>query len=153
MGLLMTWSLRASLLLVVSVLALAACSSGESESVFDLTPGGCFDDVIEDGEFAEEAQTLPMVDCADPHDNEAYALYDMEDGSFPAQAAVDDVAIAKCVSLFEDYVGSDYETSRLDIWWIFPTEQGWAEGDREVACVLYDLDLNKLIGSMRNSGE
>lgn len=149
----MTWLHRVSLLLVMSLLALAACTSGDSESVFELRPGDCFDDVVEDGEFVEESASLPMVDCDSPHDNEAYALYDMADGAFPGQAAVDDEAIAKCVPLFEDYVGSDYETSRLDIWWIFPTEEGWSEGDREVACVLYDLDLNKLTGSMANSGE
>ncbi len=153
MGLTMTWLLRVSVLMALSVLVLAACSSGDSESVFDLRPGDCFDDVIEGGDFAEEAETLPMVDCEDPHDNEAYALYDVADGAFPGQAAIDDEAIAKCVPLFEDYVASDYETSRLDIWWIFPTAESWSEGDREVACVLYDLDLNKLTGSMANSGE
>ena len=136
-----------------AVLVLAACSSGDSESVFSLHPGDCFDDVIEDGEFVQESETLPMVDCEDPHDNEAYALYDMADGPFPGQAVIDDEAIAKCVPLFEGYAGSDYETSRLDVWWIFPTTEGWSDGDREVACVLYDLDLNKLTGSMANSGE
>ena len=145
--------LRMSALLVVAVFALAACSSGDSESVFDLRPGDCFDDVTEGGEFAQETQTLPMVDCDDPHDNEAYAVYDMDDGPFPSQVAIDDEAIARCVPLFEDYVGSPYETSRLDIWWIFPTEESWNEGDQEVVCVLYDLDLNKLTGSMSNSGE
>ena len=139
--------------LAAAVLMLAACSSGDSESVFNLRPGDCFDDVIEDGEFAQESETLPMVDCEDPHDNEAYALYDMADGPFPGQAVIDDEAIAKCVPLFEDYVGSDYETSRLDVWWIFPTTESWNDGDREVACVLYDLDLNKLTGSMANSGQ
>ncbi|MCL1692644.1 MAG: septum formation family protein [Actinomycetia bacterium] len=149
----MTWLPRVSVLMAVSVLVLAACSSGDSESVFDLRPGDCFDDVIENGEIAEESETLPMVDCDDPHDNEAYALYNMDDGAFPTQAAIDDEAIAKCVPLFEDYVGSEYDTSRLDIFWIFPTAESWDEGDREVACVLYDLDLNKLTGSMANSGE
>ena len=77
----------------------------------------------------------------------------MADGPFPGQAVIDDEAIAKCVPLFEDYVGSDYETSRLDVWWIFPTTESWNDGDREVACVLYDLGLNKLTGSMANSGQ
>ncbi len=149
----MTSLLRVSLLLVISLLVFAACDSGDVESVFELRPGDCFDDVIEDGEFAEEYASLPMVDCDSPHDNEAYALYDMADGAFPGLAAADDEAIVTCVPLFEDYVGSDYETSRLDIWWMIPTEDGWSEGDREVACVLYDLDLNKLTGSMANSGE
>jgi len=149
----MSWTFRALMFLAVAILVLAACSSGDSESVFNLRPGDCFDDVVEGGEFAQESVTLPMVDCEDPHDNEAFALYDMADGPFPGQVVIDDEAISKCVPLFEGYVGSDYETSRLDIFWISPTTESWSDGDREIACVLYDLDLNELTGSMANSGQ
>lgn len=149
----MKWSLRILVLLVVSVLILASCSSGDSESVFDVKPGDCFDDVIEDGELAEEIVAVPMVDCEDPHDNEAYAAFDVPGDAYPGTAGLDDEAVAKCLPLFEDYVGSTYETSRLDIMFLYPLEDGWGEGDREITCVLFDVDLQKLTGSMRGSGE
>ena len=145
--------LRVLVLMAVSALILAACSSGTSESVFDMKPGDCFDDVVEDGELAQELESVPMVDCDDPHDNEAYAVFDVAGDVYPGTPALDDEAVVNCVPLFEEYVGSSYETSRLDIMFLYPLEDGWGEGDREITCVLFDLELQKLTGSMRDSGE
>ena len=59
-----------------------------------------------------------------------------------------------CLSEFESYVGIAYEDSRLDVSYIFPVRDGWeSEGDREFICFLYDLNLEKLSGSMQGSGE
>jgi uncharacterized protein YceK len=130
-------------------------TSESSESVFQLRPGDCYNDVLVDEEYVGEFETLPMVDCDAPHDNEAYAsfVFNVEGGMYPGEFAFDDEAIARCGSLFEEYVGSSYEISRLDYLWLFPTAESWADGDRRVDCVLFDYDLNKLTGSMRNSGE
>jgi hypothetical protein len=146
----MTWSPRASALLTVSVLVLASCSTN---SVEDLKPGDCFDDPTANGEFIEEIETVPMVDCDDPHDNEVYANLNAVDGAFPGDDALYEEAVVRCLPLFESYVGSPYDTSRLDIVPITPLAEGWADGDRAITCVLYDLELNKLTGSMKSSGE
>lgn len=118
-----------------------------------MNPGDCFDDQYQGGEIAEEVETLPMVDCDEPHDNEAYAIFDLPDGAFPGDDALYVEGLDGCLPLFEGYVGSSYETSRLDLFPITPLAEGWADGDREVICALYDVDLNKLTGSMRDSGE
>jgi uncharacterized protein YceK len=125
-------------------------TSESSESVFQLRPGDCFNEPVE-GEF----ENLLMVDCDAPHDNEAYASYEYEEEGrvYPGELAFEDDAIARCGPLFEEYVGSSYETSRLDFGWLFPTIKSWIDGDRQVDCALFDYDLNKLTGSMRNSGE
>ena len=146
----MRWSLRTSASLAVSVLVLASCSSNFVE---DLKPGDCFDDETANGEILEEVQTVPMVDCNDPHDNEVYANLDAVDGDFPGNEALLEEGLTRCLPLFESYVGSPYDTSRLDIFPITPVAEGWADGDRNITCVLYDLDLNKLTGSMKSSGE
>ncbi len=146
----MRWSLRTAGLLAASVLVLTSCSSNFVE---DLGPGDCFDDETVNGEFVEEAQTVPMVDCADPHDNEVYANLDFEGGVYPGDTALYEEGLASCLPLFEGYVGSPYETSRLDIFPITPVADGWADGDRNLTCVLYDLNLSKLTGSMKDSGE
>ena len=149
----MTWPLRAFALLAVSVLVLASCSSASSESVFELRPGDCFDDVIEDDKYVEESGSLPMVDCDEPHDNEAFAAFDVEGNGYPGLDALDDEAIARCVPLFEGYVGSSYEdTTRLEIMWLAPTSESWDDGDREIVCVLYDSEIKKMTGSMSKSG-
>lgn len=149
----MTWSLRVVGLLAISVLVLASCSLGSSESVFELEPGDCFDDLFEDGEYVEESDSLPMVDCSEPHDNEAYAAFEVSGDEYPGLLALDDEAFAGCVPLFEDYVGSPYEgTTRLQIMWLAPTSESWDDGDRKIVCVLYDSQIEQMTGSMRDSG-
>jgi len=134
-------------MLVVFTLLLASCSSGSSSSVFDLQPGDCFDEPTT-GEITD----IAVVDCADPHDYEVFAAFDVADGPFPGVAALDDAAAA-CIPLFEDYVGSAYEdTPDLDIAWLSPTAESWGEGDREISCSVYDLNGNKLTESQRNAG-
>lgn len=116
--------------------------------MFQLRPGDCYNEVL-----ADEVETLPMVDCDAPHDNEAYASYEVEAEFYPGELAFENEAIARCGPLFEEYVGSSYEISRLDFGWLFPTIESWIDGDRRIDCVLFDYDYNKLTGSMRNSGE
>jgi hypothetical protein len=144
----MTWSHRAVKILVVFGLFLASCSLGSSTSVFDLKPGDCFDEPSSLGEITD----LQVVDCADPHDYEAFGAFDVADGPFPGEDALDDAAFA-CVPLFEDYVGSSYEdTPNLDIAWLAPTAESWSNGDRSISCSLYDIDGDKLTGSQRDTG-
>ncbi len=168
---------RALGLLAASVLVLPACSSGSSDfeessvppestvtsapaetsesviSVYDLKPGDCFDDELVGGEVSEDILTVPIVDCVDPHDNEVFAIFDAEGVELPVESQFEAEAIFRCTPLFEEYVGASYETSRLDFWWAFPQVADWASGDREMMCVLVDMNLEKLTGSMKNSGE
>ncbi len=139
--------------MAASVLDLASCSSGSSDSVADVSPGDCFDDPSAYGELIEDIETLPVVDCDEPHDNEAYAVFDVEDGAFPGNDALYEEGLDGCLPLFEGYVGSSYETSRLEIFPITPVAEVWAGGDRRIICALFDVDLAKLTGSMRDSGE
>lgn len=63
-----------------------------------------------------------------------------------------EIAFDACLDRFEPFVGRDYETSALDIYPIYPTRQGWKSfDDREVICALYDLEANKLLGTMKGS--
>jgi hypothetical protein len=134
-------------MLAAFALLLASCSLGSSSSVFDLEPGECFDEPS-----AGEISDLPMVDCADPHGYEAFAIFEVADGPFPGVAALEDAATA-CLPLFEDYVGTSYESAaNLDIMYFPPSAESWDAGDREIICTLYDLNGNQLTGSQRNAG-
>ena len=137
-------------ILVIVFVALAvltsACGQG---NVFNLEVGTCFDDLDSDG---GEISNVPIVDCADPHDNEVYHLFDMPGGDFPGSSAVEEQAIDGCLAAFEPYVGKGYDTSTLGLMWLNPTPHSWNEGDREIVCLLYDFNLVKLTGSMQGSG-
>lgn len=134
------------LIWMVLVMALASCTQG---NVLTLADGDCFDDP--DGEETEVTD-VPIVDCADPHDNEVYQILDVEGDSYPGQNAVGSQADAECLAGFEPFVGATYEDSELDYGWLTPTQESWDSGDREIVCFVYRVDLAKLTGTMEGSG-
>jgi hypothetical protein len=128
---------------MVVVFAVTACGSA---SVFDLSVGDCFDDPSSGGEIS----SVDAVDCAEPHDNEVYALYDYDGDSYPGEEAMSAAADEGCESRFEDYVGIPYFDSELFSTHLTPTQESWDRGDREVVCVLYEPE-EKLTGSMEGA--
>ncbi|NIS91277.1 MAG: hypothetical protein GTN98_14585 [Woeseiaceae bacterium] len=117
-------------------------------NAFQVQLGDCFDDP---DMYAEEFSSLPGVPCSEPHDNEAYAVFDLTMSSYP-QYDIAEISEASCIDRFESYVGRDYETSALDVVTMYPTAESWAQNDREVVCALYDMSGEKLVGSVRDSG-
>ena len=132
--------------LAVAALVVPAC--GGSGNVFTLEVGTCFDDTAE-----TQVSSVPEVDCAEPHDNEVFAVFDYtETDTFPGDEALDAAATDLCIAQFQAYVGEAYIDSTLEVFPIIPTEASWDDGDREVICALYNNDLRKLTGSVRVSG-
>jgi hypothetical protein len=122
----------------------AACGGG---NVFNLEVGTCFDDTDE-----TEVSNVPVVDCSEPHDNEVFAVFDYtETDTFPGGTEMNAAAQDLCVAEFEAYVGLGYLESELNVFPITPTQGSWDDGDREIICALYNLDLAKLTGSMEGA--
>ncbi len=148
--------------LAVLVLALAATSCGGAQrgdtgqieeagslSVFNFAVGDCFNDPS-DG--AEQISDVAAVPCADPHDNEVYFKFNLADGPFPGDDAIDAEVEAECIPAFEAYVGASYDTSEVYVFPVTPTQESWdTADDREVVCALYVPD-EKLTGSLKGSG-
>jgi hypothetical protein len=117
-----------------------AASSGEEKSVFELEVGDCFSadrDVLE---------TVTVVDCEASHEYEVFALIDHEAGAdepYPGDAEVLEYADTQCQPPFEAYVGHDYQTSIWYITSLSPSEETWADGDREIVCTLNQQDDNQ----------
>jgi len=131
------------------VVLLTACGG----NVFNLAVGDCFDDW--EGSLSnvtQEVSDVPIVDCADPHDNEVYSVSEMPSGPFPGDQAIEDWTIARCSETFDPYVGIAYEESVLDFGAFFPTQDTWDRGDTEVMCFLWHINFEKLTESMQGSG-
>jgi hypothetical protein len=128
-------------------------SAGQIDA-FDIRLGDCFNDDSSVGtDRVSEVYSLDAVPCAEPHDNEVFAVFDLTLEAFPEGEAMTDIVGEECLQRFEPYVGRDYEASSLEITTMYPTYQSWNErGDREVGCILFDMDLSKLQGSMKGSG-
>jgi hypothetical protein len=117
-----------------------------SVDAFQMRVGDCFDD---GSTFTdEEVSSVAGVPCAQPHDNEVYAVFDVRTSTFPGDRMAE-VAHQGCLERFEPFVGKDYESSSLDIATLHPTSQSWSQNDREVICVVYDVDTKKLTGSVK----
>jgi hypothetical protein len=140
---------RALALFAVSVtaFALAGCnlignngkggadsSNGASTDVFTISVGDCLNDSGLDDQVSE----VPVVDCDQPHDSEAYASVTLPDGDFPGNESVQAQAVTQCTSEFAPFIGIDYDQSDLDFAYYYPTSDSWDQGDREVLCLVMD---------------
>lgn len=97
-----------------------------------------------------------VVDCRAPHTYEVFHVVDLpsSDGEYPGDSAVGLLSLAICGgSRFEEYVGSAYEDSKYYITSIDPSAENWAQGDREVVCMLNLEDLGPVSGSAQGSGQ
>ena len=64
-----------------------------SVDAFEVKIGDCFDD----SNSFDEITSVPGVPCAEPHDNEAYALIELTLNSYPAGDAMSDMATDVCI--------------------------------------------------------
>lgn len=119
---------------------------------FAMQVGDCFNDDPEQ-DATDEIFGVAGIPCSEPHDNEVYAVFDTSLTEFPGNEQMGEVATDECVARFETFVGRDYMSSQLDVLPMYPTRESWDElDDREIVCALYDLDLVKLEGTMRQRG-
>jgi hypothetical protein len=120
-----------------------------SVGAFEVRVGDCFDDEA----FANaEISEIPAVPCSQAHDNEVYALFDIE-GEWPGDERVEELAYEGCHQRFAAAIGKTYEDSEIDYTVMYPSEGSWKQRqDREVVCVAYHMEYEKLTGSIRGSG-
>ena len=132
--------------LALVTMVLSACDP----NVLRLDVGTCFDDPtdIEGG-----VDSVPIIDCAEPHDNEVYANRELTEDEFPGTEGIEDRSGEVCLAAFADYVGIAYEESVYDIGWMNPTSETWALGDREVICFGFEMEFAKISGSIRGRAE
>ena len=123
-----------------------AIVSEGSVDAFHVRIGDCFDDA---SSFEDEITSLPGVPCSDPHDNEAFAVFDVTITDYPDGDGMVDLANESCLDRFASFVGKDYESSTLDIMTMYPSPESWKQNDREVVCAVYDMEASKLEGSVK----
>jgi hypothetical protein len=122
---------------------------GGSLDVADLRVSDCFQSLHEDRTLVSE---VSAVNCDQPHDNEVYYVISLGGDAWPGEENVNDSALRGCFEAFEPFVGTQYEDSRLEFTWFAPNQRAWEQlGYRDIACILFDANLERLSGSMKNS--
>lgn len=107
--------------------------------------GDCFDQ-------SEDEDDIAVVPCEDEHENEVYAVFDLSGGAYPGDENVDAYAFDGCDEAFAPFIGRAWEDSLADYWYFTPSEDGWASGDRQVVCAVYDLKRWTTTGTLKGSG-
>lgn len=106
-------------------------SGVREKGVDDLTPGDCFTRSAETGRSFTEL----IVNCAVPHNQEVFYVFDAPPSSYPGDAAIEQAAKDRCARAFEDYAGIDFQRSPMDgLYWLKPGDSNWQFGDRRFTC-------------------
>ena len=100
-------------------------------SATDLEVGECLNDLAE----STDVSSLPSVPCAQPHQGEVFAVFDLPAGPFPGSAGVDDLVNQGCNARLADYSPGAPADPAISLFSVYPLEKNWDQGDREVVCI------------------
>jgi hypothetical protein len=122
-------------------------------SVYNLLPGQCFDAVFD----KDDDRVLAAIvrSCDEPHGAEVFGTPELSDpaGTPYAEDAVTQAAQEACVPAFRDYVGVEYDASRLEATYYGPYEWTWAAGDRAIICFVQGTPEDPLTKSVKGLRE
>ncbi len=123
----------------------------DPDSQATLPVGTC---LVGTGQPSDVASVTPST-CDAEHTGEVFVsviLTQPADAPYPGRdALVEDSRLLCQGESYASYVGTPYAESRYFAYALLPTDTGWAAGDRDVSCVLYDI-AGPMTGSARDSG-
>jgi hypothetical protein len=122
-------------------------------TVLKLQVGDCFDEPgTRSPNETAEISSVDATLCSDPHDLEVFHTFELTAAELPNESALTSEVGERCMGAFEPYVGSSYEASELDIYFMWPSPESWGAGDRTVLCSVVKMNGTKLVGSAEGSG-
>jgi hypothetical protein len=114
-----------------------------------LAVGDCFDPPAGGPQEVEQVQHHP---CTDAHLAEVIyvADYAAADATYPSEDSFRAFVLDRCIPAFNSYTGLDYNAATdLDVGPMWPTAEGWGDGDREVTCFALKVDGSTVTGSIK----
>ncbi len=152
--------IAASVVTALAVIALVLnLRDGSTTSATSISVGDCFAEFtqfeVEPGAPATAVESVDTADCDEIHALEAYYVgpaYESFENGYPDDETIDGVAITSCRQRFERFVGTDWESSELDFWWLTPSAAGWDQGDRDLVCLVGEHDKTLITGTLQDTG-
>ncbi|MGP4113103.1 septum formation family protein [Streptomyces sp. 4N509B] len=130
-------------------------ADGEEISVYDLRVGDCFDSGTGLSEFDEDGQaeehTVTRLDCATPHEAEAFGLLEVTGyDAYPGDQEMTAVAFEECADRVQPFVLDTWTLgSSVTFYFYYPQRSSWAFGDREILCFFGRQDGSALEETLR----
>ena len=112
---------------------------GGSVGVLRLSPGDCF--LL----GSDEIEAVDAVPCAESHQAEVFAVFDLADTEWPGSASIEQIAKSGCLDRFQNATGHLFDPVRMTITGYAPSEQSWKD-DRRVLCVVAAPDFGLVRG-------
>ena len=100
-------------------------------SATELQVGDCLNDLTN----STDVSSLPSVHCAQPHQGEVFAVFDLPPGPYPGADGVDDLVSKGCNARLAEYSPGAPSDDAVGLFSVYPLEQNWERGDREVVCI------------------
>ena len=125
-------------LIALFALSLAACDR-ISQSALDLVVGDCFVEPATEDEVGD-VQRAP---CNESHSGEVMLVADYPaQDEYPGVDAFEAWVTANCLGdAFTTYTGQGYdEAEAISVSYLYPTTEGWEDGDHEMTCYLVPTD-------------
>jgi len=64
-----------------------------------------------------------------------FAVFDLPAGDYPGPAAVEDQVTKECNDRISAYSPSAAQDPKVGLFSVYPLEQNWTRGDRQVVCI------------------
>lgn len=129
-------------LLIVAAVVLAFASgsvsvqSGAQPGSDDVAPtslqaGQCITSLTE----TTNLTSVPIVPCTEPHQGEVFAVFDLPEGAYPGETQLAEQVTTRCSEELAAYAPTAAQDGSVRLFYIYPLERNWADGDRETVCI------------------
>ena len=102
--------------------------TGERSVASYFRTGDCF------AELPTGAKEVTLVDCAEPHAAEVFAVFMLANGDFPGEAVLSEYR-DRCDRQFAVYSPSGAQDPSVRVLKRYPDQAAWDLGDRSVTCI------------------
>jgi hypothetical protein len=141
---------------IVLAVILAITTSAKRDTGGSVTEGGSISatalqvgDCVNGLRNSTNLSSLPGVPCTLPHEGEVFAVFDLPAGDYPGSAAVDDQVSRECNDRLTAYSPSAGSDPDVGLFSVYPLEQNWNRGDRQVVCLATAAGGNTATGSIK----
>lgn len=106
-------------------------------NVFALRVGNC----ATASDYTSQSNDLVLTPCAEPHHMEFFHIFDVEDrDAYPGTATMNAEANQGCRAAWGELPDNALAEELVEMSTLSPSEATWAQGDREVLCIVRTVD-------------
>jgi hypothetical protein len=127
--------------------ALGPTTQSSGSTGFSLKPGQCFD-----RDANSKSADVTVIDCAKPHDAEAFATEPITSVSYPGLAAVQSIGERRCPADADRWLTAGLNYPDFAVHYLYPQESSWTRGDRTVICFFRRVDNFPIAGHVKDTG-